>query len=284
MVDDILAPLQVRLHVFRRFRQRHQRVALAACIRLVVGPRVDLGRDVLPILLLRAVGGRRNGQRDVREHGEGGDGFCGADGYAVGAQAGDRSRRQEILGPGPGGEDDVGCGERGRLGGGGVDVGDRFDGGVGRGGGVVDGGDGRAGEDPGALFGGERGHGRGEVVGVHLRRRGRVAHFAVVECAVGGDPVEVGGDAGGAETAEGLGGALLEGDGLAVFGAVGGGFGVVGVKRAAFGAELPAVYAPVAPSVGAVVLSGQLGVQAVTQGDDVAGVGCVASVLSIGGS
>ncbi len=45
VVDDILTPRVIRLHLCRGRRQRDEGIAFAAGVDLVVGPRVDLRRD-----------------------------------------------------------------------------------------------------------------------------------------------------------------------------------------------------------------------------------------------
>ena len=101
MVDDIPAASGVCFYLGGCFGQRDQRVALAAGVGFVVGPRVDLRADALGegggvFWIIRR--GRREG--DVGEDGEGGDGPRRSDGYAVGAQAADRGGGEEGLRPG----------------------------------------------------------------------------------------------------------------------------------------------------------------------------------------
>ncbi len=191
IIDDIPTPRVVRLDVLRRLGQRHEHVALAARIDLVVGAGVDLRRDALGVRRGRAEGfvgasADGGGERDVGEEGVGGDGAGGADGDAVGAQGGDGRWGVEGLRPGAGGEDDVRCGDGAWLAGFVVLVGDGVDG-VG---GLVDVRDG-AEDDFGAFLCRQLGHGRGELVGVHLGCGVGTAHFVVVFYAFCGEPVEV---------------------------------------------------------------------------------------------
>lgn len=92
----------------------------------------------------------------------------------MGAESGDWSAWKDTLRPGAGGDDDICCGYCSGLLGGVVDIGYGF-GGVVR---VVDAG-GTTKDDVCALFGGEVGHGGGELVGVYLCCGAGVAHFVI---------------------------------------------------------------------------------------------------------
>ena len=132
----------------------------------------------------------------------------------MGAEGGDGSGGEDVFGPWTGGDENVGRGEGVGFGGGFVGVCYRFDAG-GWGGGVVcylgDGSE----DYLAAAFGGQVGHGGGELVRVHLRGVGGVAHLIVGAYRVGRDPVQVFRYAGGAEETDGCFRTFLKGDGFA---------------------------------------------------------------------
>ena len=103
---------------------------------------------------------------------------------------------------------------------------------------------------------------------MHLRRGVRVAHLGVAARRVGGHPIEIFGQSRRAELAQGGLIPLLEGfgGGAVIVGAL----AVGGDGWSAFGGKLPAVDLSVAPSFCARVFGGQLGVEFVAEGHDVA--------------
>ncbi len=196
IIDNILTPRVIRLHLCRSRRQSDKRIAFAAGIDFVVGPGVDFRRDGFGMLALGAcdfvaAAGEGGGKADFREEGVGGNGTGGPDCDAVGAEGGDRGWWVDGLSPGAGGYDDVCCGDGVWFRGGFVRVCDGCDGVRG----LIDTCDG-AEDDVDSLFGREVGHGGGKLVGVHLGCGVWASHFVVVFCAFCGHPIQILGDPG----------------------------------------------------------------------------------------
>lgn len=209
LVDDVLAAGLVDLHERGRGGQRDQRVAFAARVHFVVGAGVDLGRHGprrAALALALGLWERDAGEESVGRHGP-----RGPDRDAVGAEGRDRRGRVNRLGPGPCGQDDGVCAQcvslavmRG--------VGDGL-GGAGR----VIYARGRTEDNFHAFLFCKRGHGRGELVRMHLRGGGWVAHFFVGSDAFCYDPIETFGYSCCSEQSNGFLCSFLQGDSFAFF-------------------------------------------------------------------
>lgn len=274
----------------RRRRKEDQRTT---CIHLTVRPRINLRVDdalVFPLLafadpVLRYKIGR---ELDASEDGVGAD--VGVVDDAVGPQARDLGPRQQAAGPRPRGHQDVRhVVDRPGLVGFAVEVLDALDDDAAAAAPLT--GDNplqlRVGPHLDALFLRQRRHGRGEVVGMHLRRLRRTgpAHLRVRLDGGPIDPVKVPRHAARIPQ-HGLGGLVLlrqplpplfllafvdtRRDGV---GFSGGLFNVLERLLRDAGLEAAAVDAPVTPSLLAAVLCGELLVQAVGEWDEAGRVG-----------